>query len=924
MKSGGIPRIALLLLLAGAQGGWALVCGEGAARPAQGHLSSRGHLQALAVFARFQDEDQSERTLPEFAASLFDPQRPGSLTHFYLEMSQGQFRLDGEVAPHWYGSRRPASAYVDSTGLSGEFSAFTREILAALDAEVDLGRYDDDGADGVPNSGDDDGYVDFLFLNTLTIPRNFIVADATGVAGLGLGDDYLTADRRLNGGFIRIRADGHPRGRGGTLQRAHTFEVAVGSMAHEFGHALGLPDLYDLDYGQQDGIPDPEKDSAGVGYWCLMGRGALGWDEQGGPNPFCAWSLGQLGWIGADNAALVVVQGQFEGARLEDVRTGGAVYQLPVSGDAEVEEYLLLEHRRTGTSYYERLLPASGLLIWRVRSSKSELGPGIPGGGVEFGSNNAEEAKLVDLVCADGLYLDAGFPAGTRPAPERGRDNLDFWAHDEAYRAAHFGNLGDATDLFDGANFTEYSAITNPAPPPGISVSRIRRQGEAMLADLSAVDRRRAGSVAGTQTWKDTVEVVGDVVVEPGARLHVAPGTLVRFDQDHRRQGVDPQRCELVVQGELIVGRQARFSSAAASPQPGDWYGIALHPAGQLILRQATLEYPQQGVSGRGLLSPLAIEDSRILQAGQCGICLEEIQEIVTLLGVEVEGAGQEGVRVTGPAQVRVRGARLEGNGAKGLERVGGYLECLGSQFADNGSALATGADLVLGGQVFGRVANNQFRGEVGIRCEQCEDVLIEQNRLAGHRIGLHSDSGRPHLVRNEFIGDELALLLTGLRVPARLELNAVENAGQLLDNQTGIEVVARNNWWGRDDEAWIQAHLKGLVQWRPFLNFDPRIPVTFSLSPNYPNPFNGSTVIEYTVGINKAALDLQSEIVVEVRSLAGGLVRQLVRQPSAPGIYSVVWDGRDQEGQPVASGVYCCQLKVNPVLVSRKLLVLR
>jgi len=68
----------------------------------------------------------------------------------------------------------------------------------------------------------------------------------------------------------------------------------VGAMPHEFGHALGLPDL------DHNG---PADDSAGIGRWGLMGWGAQGWHGDG-PNPFCAWSLQQLGWIGLDNERL--------------------------------------------------------------------------------------------------------------------------------------------------------------------------------------------------------------------------------------------------------------------------------------------------------------------------------------------------------------------------------------------------------------------------------------------------------------------------------------------------------------------------------------------------------------------------------------------------------------------------------------------
>ena len=177
------------------------------------------------------------REVSSFAAEIFADQ-PGSLTHFFREMSRGQFELTGEVLPRWYASRSNADAY---TGEEGGYGRFAREIIEAVDADVDFSRYDNDGPDGVANSGDDDGYVDFIFIISASAPPGFIVEEATGVARLGLGNDFVSQDRALRGGFILIRS------KSGAVQRGRSFVEAVGSMAHEFGHFLGLPDLYDRD-----------------------------------------------------------------------------------------------------------------------------------------------------------------------------------------------------------------------------------------------------------------------------------------------------------------------------------------------------------------------------------------------------------------------------------------------------------------------------------------------------------------------------------------------------------------------------------------------------------------------------------------------------------------------------------------------------
>ena len=879
--------------------------GEGQGLQREAPVTGRVH--ALTIFARFQEENSGGEAIPDFAREIFAAERPGSLTHFYGEMSRGQFALTGECLSRWYAVDRPTSAYLPP---EGDFGNFVAEILDEVDAEIDFGQYDNDGPDGIANSGDDDGYVDFVFVVTRSAPPDFVFETATGIAALGLSEDRLTADTTPGGRRIRVRGDNHEDGVGGVLQQGHTFEAAVGSMAHEFGHFLELVDLYDLGYIQDD-LPAPEEDSAGIGYWGLMGHGNRGWGERGGPNPLSAWSLKRLGWLGVENGQLIVLQENVEEAFFEDVNAGGWVYQLPVEGE---EEYYLVEFRRRGNSYYERNLPGEGLLVWHIRENS-------------FG-NDAEESKRVDLVCADGLYLDAGYPQGELPAAEIGRDNLDFWAHDESYRAAHAGNLGDAGDLFDGERFTDFWAASNPAAPAGISVTGIRREGEWITARLKLDDRRRAGRISVDEIWTDTVEVVGDVTVMAGARLSIRAGTVVLFSADLLGGGADARRTELVVQGELSVntvgGPTVRFTSAATRPQPGDWRGIALFQFSSAVLRQVVVEYAVEGLAGSRMNRPLELRDVVVRHSLGDGIRLEGIDEPVTLTNLQVHQSGGRGARIEGNGLVEISFAHMSDNRGGGLERVGGFLGCRDSRFVNNGAEVDTAANLTLGAGVFGTVSGNTFSGGVGLRCVETREVLVADNQFDGNRVGMVSSSARPRVSGNQFLGSQLVFQILGFAVPSRMDLNVVQEAGTLLENKTQQNVTAINNWWGRTDAEWIAERMSGQVTWQPFLNFDPRQPVAFSLAQNFPNPFNGSTVIRYTVGINEPVVTGQARTVVEVRNIVDGLVRRLVDEPAAPGIFEVTWDGRDEQGGRVASGVYYYQLLVGPISERRRLLFLK
>ena len=513
-------------------------------------ISPQGTCYVVALFAKFSNETPDQTDLPDYAEHLFDADRPGSFTHFYHEMSLGRFAVEGRVLPKYYTSDRPASAYPRNEK-EGYVEIFNREVLKKADREVDFSFFDNDGPDGVPNSGDDDGYVDYLFILVEGEYPGFLPGTAAGIAGLKLGKDhFVTNDRaRIPSEYIKI-ASTH-----GATQKVSKYS-AVGIMAHEFGHApgLGLPDLYD-----PPPYRDVEDDGAGIGSWGLMGRGALGWNghdpdgEPDGPVPFSAWSRVQLGW-----AKVEEITGKRIGQVLTDVATTGIVYKIPAGGS-----YYLLENRQSSKSYYDRNIPGSGLLIWHIQPSKT--------------SNRYELNKAVDLVCADGLYRDRGYPNGT-PDPGSGRDNLDFWAHNEheSYRSYHNGNLGDDTDPFDGIRFTAFTPHTNPSSKGDVWIEHIRPSGTDLIANIHVPTW--SGSITGEVLWKGVVNVVGDIVVEKGAMLTICSGTEVRFSStDALRGGADPDRCEIEVFGKLrFMWRSSRPIYLRVEGE-GTWAGIRLY-----------------------------------------------------------------------------------------------------------------------------------------------------------------------------------------------------------------------------------------------------------------------------------------------------------------------------------------------------------
>ena len=96
-----------------------------------------------------------------------------------------------------------------------------------------------------------------------------------------------------------------------------------------------------------------------------------------------------------------------------------------------------------------------------------------------------------------------------------------------------------------------------------------------------------------------------------------------------------------------------------------------------------------------------------------------------------------------------------------------------------------------------------------------------------------------------------------------------------------------------------------------------PALPAQVALAPGYPNPFNSETVLRFE-------LPRRAQVELSVHNLAGQTVATLVRGQRLPGSHRVIWDGRDDAGRHLASGLYLCRLQTAGEVATRKLLLLR
>jgi len=404
----------------------------------QSAAPSSGTLNTIALVVDFSDK------VHQTAASFFDTLLfadvfgPASVRGYYREVSYGTpstrgildvVTADPPSSVNWL--RMPQTlAYYVSGGYNGRGTypnnaqRMVQDAVAAADSLVDFSQYDVNG----------DGFVDNLVV--IHAGRG---AELTGASGDIWSHKWDTA--------APISVDG-------VKVSSYTTEpeywvtpgdMTSGVIAHEMGHVLGLPDLYDRDYS-----------SNGIGRWSLMSFGSWnGSTSPGGDSParFDAWCSAKLGWL--QPQTLTALPSAKTVPTVGSSRSTSA-YRVYPDGATSGPEYFLIENRqKTGTDTW---LPASGLLVWHIDETQTSS------------QNDNEYHKLVDLEEAGGVQnLDTGANRGDGDDPFPGTANNRSFTDvtvPNANTYAHVGSQVIVDQISDNAaSMTALIGVSAPPPP---------------------------------------------------------------------------------------------------------------------------------------------------------------------------------------------------------------------------------------------------------------------------------------------------------------------------------------------------------------------------------------------------------------------------------------------------------------------------
>jgi immune inhibitor A len=403
-------------------------------------FQTTGVMSATVLAIDF-DDNVASTTLSHYDDMLFDPDGYSdtitkSMRSYYGEVSYGGLDVTGEV----YGkARSQPSEWVDWIRAPKRYSWYTagdngfgryprnaqrltEDAVAAADPYVDFSAF--------TTRQTTQGGVSGTFVSALFVVHAGPGAEVTGSKNDIWSHAWVTSEPILTDDGVYVYR---------YIMMAE--DSPMGTFGHEFGHTLGLPDLYDYD-----------GSSAGIGAWGMMAYGT--WNDDGlTPAHMSAWSKVQAGWV---SPTLVSDTTTVDVAQVED---SPAVYQLWTADGGTNPEYFLVENRQR--VLFDAALPGDGLLIWHVDDT------------VE--NNDDETHYRVALEQADGLLdLENNTNGGDGGDPFPGtKDNTTFDDTSDPNSKIYDGSPSGVAVTSIGDSSTTMSATMTAGGdlPPGVTIT---------------------------------------------------------------------------------------------------------------------------------------------------------------------------------------------------------------------------------------------------------------------------------------------------------------------------------------------------------------------------------------------------------------------------------------------------------------------
>jgi M6 family metalloprotease-like protein len=307
--------------------------------PTMGHS---GNYNMLLIVIEFSDVANTY-SRASFDSMAFNGWPTGTIDDYYTEISYGNLTLSGQ-ALGWYAAANTRAYYGNGQKGWGAYPQNAARLVeeavdAAEVAGCDFSQYDNDG----------DGEAESIIIvhagegAETSLDANDIQSHVSRISSMG-------GTARSYDGVVIDRYACCPE-----LQASSpAAHINIGVYCHEYGHVLGLPDLYDVSRWCTT------ISSWGIGAWGLMSFGGWGGDvvSPSSPSHMCSWSKIQMGWLSP-----AVMSGHSSTVTLQRYEQYADVLKLGT--DSRETEYFLVEYR--DSSYgFDRSLVRSGLLVYHI------------------------------------------------------------------------------------------------------------------------------------------------------------------------------------------------------------------------------------------------------------------------------------------------------------------------------------------------------------------------------------------------------------------------------------------------------------------------------------------------------------------------------------------------------------------------------